>query len=233
VLARHPLARHPGKFIVFEGLDGSGTTTQAGLLAGYLFGADKHNDPLTTREPTYDEPDGARLRRCLTNDLLSGETKPDSPQGWAQLFVDDRKSHDTGVIQPHLARGHPVICDRYALSTIGYQGTKKDGVPGVDIGTLVDMHQGIYVPDLTLFLKVPAEVAMARRLGETTSDLEHFEGIEFQRALERTYDDIVIPRLREEHNIVVINGILPIEDVAAEVNHAVDKLFGYDREEAA
>ena len=91
-----------GKFIVLEGLDGSGTTTQASRLVKYLFEADKANDVLLTRNPTKHSPYGRELRRRLIGSLLPGEEVIDDQEYWSDLFVNDRKWHLDNYVVPAL-----------------------------------------------------------------------------------------------------------------------------------
>src|SRR3989338_8675398 len=113
-----------GKFIVLEGIDGSGTTTQVQKLANYLFEKDKRNVVLLTREPTKLSPSGMGLRRRVAGALFPGETRTDDSWYWASLFINDRRWHLDHLVVPNLRAGVQVISDRHKLSTIAYQSAQ-------------------------------------------------------------------------------------------------------------
>ena len=134
-----------GKFIVLDGIDGSGTSTHSALLVKYLFEKDKKNVVLLTREPTKLSPYGLELRRRLTGNLLPEETVINDADYWANLFINDRQWHINKVVMPSLQLGLQVVSDRYDLSTIAYQSAQ-----GRDMDELIRKHEGLQVPDLTI-----------------------------------------------------------------------------------
>ncbi len=152
-----------GLFIVLEGIDGSGTTTQTNLLHDHLKELSKYNDVLTTREPWKNEEIEQRLRE--DKDAYSGGKE------MASLYVDDRRRHQEELIIPKLEKNVIVISDRHMLSTFAYQHTQ--GVPYKD---LVQLHNnaGIIRPDVIFFLDVDFETAHKRVRGRG-GDLEKFE----------------------------------------------------------
>lgn len=210
-----------GKLIVFEGLDGSGTTTQAGLLATYLFNKDKRNRVLITREPTKDSIFGQELDRRLKGNLLPDEEVIDDGGYWASLFYNDRDWHNETIIKPNLALGNKVIIDRYRMSTDAYQSAQ-----GADIDELIERQKHFVDPDLTLLLDVSAKTAMQRR-GAESSKPEYFESLDFQKEIKRQYQ-IAAEKLTKTDNVVIINGHPSIEKVSESIRKKIDKLFGYD-----
>jgi dTMP kinase len=142
-----------GRFITFEGLDGSGKSTQARLLAERLRAA---GEAVTlTREPGGSP--GAELIRGL---LVEGPPARWSPEAEILLFTAARRDHLERTIGPALERGETVICDRFADSTRVYQGVAR-----ADLRAIVDdLHQALIriEPDLTLILDLAPEVARAR-----------------------------------------------------------------------
>src|SRR4051794_39709628 len=109
-----------GRFIVIEGLDGAGTTTQTERLATRL--REEGHRVLTTREPS-DGPVGMLLRQALTGRLtLPGAHAPLADETLALLFAADRTDHLASRVEPALGRGEVVLCDRYVLSSLAYQG---------------------------------------------------------------------------------------------------------------
>lgn len=141
-------------FVVFEGIDGAGTTTQSELLAGYI--QDMGVDVVRTREPGG-TPLGERLRD-LVLDPATGEL-----DGMTELMLlaASRSHHVHTLIRPSLENDKPVICDRYTASSVAYQGHGR-GVDIGDVGTLNDLATGHCRPDLTVLLDLPLEVASKR-----------------------------------------------------------------------
>lgn len=208
-----------GKFIVLEGLDGSGTTTQAGLLAGYLFNKDKLNRVLLTREPTRDSPFGMELERRLKGTLLPDEEVIDDAEYWANLFINDRRWHLDNVVIPALQSGQQVVCDRYKMSTLAYQSAQ-----GGDMDGLLRRHAGFESPDLTLLLEVSARAAMKRR-GANNCKAEYFENLTFQKEIGRQYR-LAAEKLSASEKIVRINGHPCIEKVAQRIAKEINLLYG-------
>jgi dTMP kinase len=212
-----------GKFIVFEGLDGSGTTTQAHLLNSYLFDKDKSNGLFLTREPNHYNEQGREIRRRLEGNLLPGEEVIDDFQYWADLFVGNREFHLTEYIIPNKLKGIHSISDRHTMSTLAYQSAQ-----GGQMEHLVKMHENFQTPDLTLFVDVPASVALERIKKNREGTPEYFEAKE--SFLEHTANNYqkVITLVGDAHNVVTIDGTMSIDDVAKAVRTQIDNLFGYE-----
>lgn len=209
-----------GKFIVLEGIDGSGTTTQAQRLANYLFEKDKQNVVVLTREPTKISPSGIELRRRLEHKLLPDETEINDPLYWAGLFINDRQWHLDFVVFPAVQVGLQVVSDRHKLSTISYQSAQ-----GGDMDELIRRHEGMYCSDLTLLLDCPAEVA-AHRLQKDRGAPEYFEKLEFQKKVQNNYL-LAVDILKDTEKIIVLNGTLPLDVVARKIQREVEVLYGY------
>lgn len=197
-----------GKLIVIEGIDGSGTTTQAAKLAEYLFKKEGYHIFLT-KEPTGFET-GREIKRKLKEDKAAG-INPFKEKGeeYAELYVRDRGRHVKGAIVPYLEQGVHVVCDRYKYSTFAYQQAQ-----GQDLDKLIEMHKGLVVPDLILILDLPAEEALRRRVGSKTTP-ELFEKLEFQEAVRTNY--LALKDKLSEENIVVVDGAKSIEEVHKEI----------------
>ena len=207
-----------GKFIVIEGLDGSGSTTQTIMLGRYLFEKDKSNVPVLTREPTALTSHGREIRRRLKGELLPGEEVIDDFSYWADLFLNDRKWHLSNVVAGNIQNGLIVISDRHMLSTLAYQSSQ-----GGEMETLLKMHRGLLKPDLTILLRLPVEIALQRQ-GKRGDDTEYFEKENFLRKVAENYEKAVNLAGREQ-NVVVIDGSLPVQDVHEQVIKEVDKIF--------
>ena len=197
-----------GFLYAFEGMDGSGNTTQSKLLAGFLKG--KGRDVVLTKEPT-DEHVGKIIRDVLQKRLQT------SPLELQRMFVADREQHLESVIEPALAAGKDVVTDRYMFSTMAFGGID------VDIDVLRQMNSKFRVPDLTFVIDVPAEVSMERmkrRLKENDAkQLELFEELEKLRRVRENY--LKIAKLYPD--VHVIDGNRPIEAVTADIRGIVSR----------
>lgn len=209
-----------GKFIVIEGLDGSGSTTQTVLLSRYLFEKDKSNVPVLTREPTSLNEYGREIRRRLKNELLQGEEVIDDFSYWAELFVNDRRWHLKNVVEANLKVGLSVISDRHMLSTLAYQSSQ-----GGEMETLAEMHRGMLKPSLTIFLRIPLETSLQRQDNRGGS-AEYFEKEHILRRVAENYEK-AISLVGEIQNVVVVDGSLLVEEVFGLIKKEVDRLFDY------
>jgi len=142
-------------FITIEGPDGSGKSTQAQLLADHL--KDKGYDVLFTREPGGTEI-GDQIRRVI----MSLDNKRMSPQAEFLLFSASRAQLVREVIQPKLAAGGVVVCDRFYDSSLAYQGYGHQ-LDLDQLRSVTEFVTGSLVPDLTLLLDLPSEVGLNRR----------------------------------------------------------------------
>lgn len=202
-----------GKFIVLEGIDGSGKGSVGKMLASYLYDRAKSTHLFLTREP-YDSPFLAEIRKLLKE---TSDPKENARQ-LAELFVKDRKIH-AEVISRHLEEGTHVICDRYKHSTLVFQQAQ-----GLSLNELIKMHDGVLTPDLTIILDVSEEVALKRILGDSKrTHLEVFERSEFLKKLRGLY--LALPGQLPKERIVVVDGDGTPEAVFARVRAEVDQLF--------
>ena len=207
-----------GKFITFEGGEGTGKSTQATLLALRFEGMGL--GVLRTREPGGSP--GAEIIRHV---LLSGAAKPLGADAEAMLFAAAREDHVRCAIEPALAAGKWVICDRFADSTRVYQGVLGSVDPRLIRG-LERVSIGELMPDLTLILDAPVDVTterMALRRGSATADRFEGEGIEFHTRLRDAF--LTVARLEPER-CVVIDSNAPREHVAKQIWDAVQSRFG-------
>jgi len=208
----NPPARK-GRFVVLEGIDGAGTTTQAALAAKNLRA--EGLSVWETREPS-DGPIGTLARQALKGRLgLPAFTGGLTERTLALMFAADRLDHLEAEILPSLRRGEVVICDRYLLSSLAYQGAT------CPIEWVEQINAGAISPDLTLFLDVGLETAARRRAARGGHE-EIFEGADRQRRVSRQYD-LAIRRLQKRERIVRIAGDRPPEEVAGEVLKAIRK----------
>jgi len=161
-----------GRFLVLEGIDGSGKSEQARRLAAWLE-ASGHR-VVSTREPT-DGPYGRRYRAWARGEF---EATPDAV---LELFLEDRREHLKRVVMPALERVEIVVCDRYKDSTLAYQAAQ--GLDPARLRALFDAPE-FPTPDLVLWLRVPVATALAR-LGPHAT--ERFERAEFLERVDAEY----------------------------------------------
>ncbi len=174
-----------GKFITFEGGEGSGKSTQASMLAQRL-----KSMGVGVRQTR--EPGGSPGAEIIRHVLLSGAAKPLGPDAEAMLFAAAREDHLTNTIRPALERGQWVICDRFADSTRIYQGV-LGRVDARLIKSLERITVGDTKPDLTFILDLPAEQGLARasaRRGNTKADRFEAETIAFHEKLRDAYREL-------------------------------------------
>ena len=198
-----------GRFITFEGGEGTGKSTHAARLAERLktFGVGVH----LTREPGGSP--GAEIMRYV---ILSGVAKPLGAEAEAMLFAAARDDHLKTVIRPALDRGVWVICDRFANSTRIYQGVAGD-VDSRSIRAMERIVVGDTKPDLTFILDVPAKVGMQRatkRRGDSGADRFENEALAFH---EKLRDGFLVLAASEPKRCVVIDATVPKEDVAEQI----------------
>ena len=193
-------------FIVLEGLDGVGTTTIAERLSRALEARDLR--VVLTAEPT-DGVYGRLLRRHIHTEVTL------DPPAAALVFTADRADHLASVIRPALARGRVVVCDRYLLSTLAYQGAG-----GVDHETVLAASRGFDVPDVTFFLDAPDEVRSERMSGRGRVD--RYEDPAFAGRLREAYRTSVELLRARGHRIEEVDASRSADDVLADVLARLD-----------
>jgi dTMP kinase len=203
-----------GKFITFEGIDGSGKSTQLRMLAGDLRA--RGIDVITTQEPGG-TPLGRRLREAF---LETEETV--APMAELLLFAADRAQHVEFLIKPALAEGRIVISDRYADATFAYQGAGR-GFPEKTVKEIIKLATGGLKPDLTLFFDISVENAIGRM------QTRHEEGVGRNRMDAETgefYTEVRKAYLRvadsEPKRFKVLDANGSIEDTQKKVVEIID-----------
>ena len=222
-MTRTAVKRAPGRgrFITFEGGEGSGKSTQIKALAQRLDAAKLR--AIVTREPGGSP--GAEIIRHL---VLSGMGKLLGADAETLLFAAARDDHVRSVIKPALNQGVWVLCDRFSDSTRAYQGSLGNVAPAV-LNAMERVTIGDLKPDLTIILDVPVEVGMQRtaaRRGSGAPDRFEAEDIKFHQQLRDAYRQIAAA---EPQRCVLIDADADTATVAAAVWAAVrDRLFAVD-----
>ncbi|MGC1419039.1 MAG: dTMP kinase [Acidimicrobiales bacterium] len=196
----------PGLFVAFEGIDGSGKSTQARRVAG-------ERDALFVFEPG-DTPMGVDLRHWI----LEAVSTPMTPTTEALLLLADRSHHVHAVIEPALASGRDVIADRFYASTLAYQGYGR----GVDLGQLRAATQlaiGDRRPDVTILIDLSPEVANERSARSSSDRIESAD-LEFHDRVRQGYLELS----RSEAGWTVIDGARPRSEVDADIDERLAQL---------
>ena len=206
-----------GKFIVFEGIDGSGKTTQINQLSKWLISTDlipENNKLVISREPG-----GTKLGKSIRSLLLdtSIEKSPDSITELL-LYAADRSQHVNEIIRPTLNKGNWVISDRFCGSTLAYQGYGRK----LDINLIKDLEaiatQGI-APDITFLLDIPIEESIRRRRNRKDDRIEK-EGRDFLLNVSLGFQ-----ALSEERKWKKISAINSKEKIFSEIQSEIRKLI--------
>jgi dTMP kinase len=195
-------------FISLEGIDGSGKSTQARLLAEAL-----GPDTLSIREPGGTEA-AERIRTLLADPDLDLD-----PLAELLLFLAARADLTARVIRPALEAGRDVVSDRFADSSVAYQGAAR----GLGVGEVISLtdaaSEGLW-PDLTLLLRVDPELGLERAEGD---DRFESEGLELQRAVAASYEEIA--EIASDR-VVAIDGTGTVEEIHELVMEVVNERRG-------
>lgn len=198
---------YPGKFIVIEGLDGSGKSAQVDLLVNFL--KEKGKEVILKNEPTTESEAGIKIRK-----ILKGEIKAE-PMERQKLFVEDRTEHLKNKIIPALKEGKFVVVSRYAFSTIAYGHSD-----GLDVNELMKMNENFLLPDVTILINVSPEECI-KRIEKRGQAKELFERKEKLVKVNEIYQKL--PEMFE--NVVMINGERTIDMVFKDIKKEVGKLL--------
>lgn len=199
----------PTRFIALEGIDGSGTTTQLALLAAHLRARGHH--VTETAEPSRG-PIGQRCREALS-------AQPPLDDGvLALMFAADRLDHIARCMGPALGRGDVVLCDRYLLSSLAYQGLT------LPEPWLLAINERCLTPDATVLLEVPVHIAQ-QRVADRGGTAEQFDALELQRRISLRYKALACTPTPLTGPIFCLDGTASKALVAQKVAQVVDGLL--------
>lgn len=200
-------SNYPGKFIVIEGLDGSGKSAQIELLVSFL--KDMGKEVILTKEPTIDSKVGRKIKK-----VLKGEIKIDSLE-LQKLYVQDRKEHLENKVIPALKEEKFVVSSRYAFSTFAYGASDS-----LNVDLLIKMNERFLLPNLTIIIDVSPESCVKRIEGRGELK-ELFEKKEKLIKVNEFYKKI--PEMFE--NVIMVNGERTIPEVFEEIKSIVTKIL--------
>ncbi len=206
-----------GKFIVLEGIDGCGKTTQINELYKWLPNSgliNKNRTLIKTREPG-----GSILGRDI-RDMILNDSKLNSPSILTELLLysADRAEHISKVILPALQNGSWIICDRFSGSTLAYQGYGRE----ISIDIIKKLENIVcqdIKPDLTFFLEISPEESILRRKNKVADRIES-EGLEFLKKVNHGFKLIAL-----ENNWEIIKASEDITAIARQIQKAIIKKF--------
>ncbi|HEX2660538.1 MAG TPA: dTMP kinase [Polyangia bacterium] len=202
-------------FIVLEGIDGSGTTTQLDRLTAYL--QSRGRQAVATREPSTG-PIGRLLREILLGKHLNPDGSKLDGRAMALLFAADRRDHLTREIEPALAAGIDVVSDRYLLSSLAYQAVEADRA------WVAHLAEGVRAPDLTFLLDVDVRTAAGRRQ-QANRVVERYDADQTLLAVAANYRQLAANR----SDVVTVDASGPIDDVERLLVTQVDRLLAGGR----
>jgi dTMP kinase len=210
------MATERGRFITLEGVEGAGKSTQLALLVDWL--RQREIDPLVTREPG-----GTPLAEQIRALLLDSTSTAIATDAELLLVFAARADHLAHCIEPALAAGRWVVCDRFTDATYAYQGGGRQ-VDQDRIAALERFVQRGLVPDLTLLFDLPVATGLARAAARSALDRFERENAAFFERVQAAYRQAAA---RSPDRVQVIAADRPVEEVAADVRARVSAaLFG-------
>lgn len=204
-----------GLFIVLEGIDGAGTTTQAQRLADWL--TSQGREVVLTAEPTG-RPVGRLIRQVLQGKLLhDGEPARVDETTMAFLFAADRADHLASIVVPALEAGKIVVSDRHYISSVAYQST------GVEMDWVESLNARFRRPDLTVLLDIAPEVSLARKAAQG-QPAERYEQLATLERIRANYHAAIAHARAAGERVEIIDASHPIQAVQTALRDLVTLL---------
>jgi len=204
MIGRRGVFQLTGKFITFEGPEGSGKTSVIRAVKDFLVA--EGYDILTTREPG-----GSKIAESIRDIILSKENTEMNAYTEALLFAASRSQHFTEIIVPALKAGKIILCDRFIDSSLAYQGYARElGIENVY--AINKFGIGDHMPELTLFIDVPPKVGLKRVFDNHGRKVDRLdlETVEFH---EKVYEGYLLLAKQFENRFIIIDGTNPVETV--------------------
>jgi len=207
-----------GKFIVFEGINGCGKTSQLKKIIEEVISNEnkyKKYQFVFGKEPTYDSEYGLKLRELM----LKSKNPHDDAELFTEYMIKDREHHCKNFIIPNLNYGANVILDRYKHSTYAFQQAQ-----GIHFDLIALAHKkisSIIAPDLTFIFDVPSYVAIQRL--KKRDKKRKFEQRDFLELVRWNY--LSLPKMLSGEKIIIIDGTKSIDDIFSQVKSEFEKLF--------
>lgn len=194
---------YKGKFIAFEGLDGSGQTTQANLLKEYLI--KNGSEVILTKEPTESSEAGKEIKKVLEKEKIISLIKLQI------LFAEDREWHQKNRVEPALRKEKIVITDRSQFSSFAFGAAS-----GVDLNYLFSLNEKFIEPDVVILLKVSPKICLGRiqKRGEKETLFEKEKQL---KKVWKVYEKLA----KKFKNIVMVNGEKSIEEIHEEIKKII------------
>lgn len=206
-----------GKFIAFEGSDGSGKTTILNNVEKFLI--ENNIDFIITREPG-----GTKISEEIREILLSNDNKEMSARTEALLYSASRAQHVDELIVPNLEKGTLVISDRYVLSSLAYQGFGRD--LGYDeVKSINDFAINDLIPDYTFFFNVDPITVLKRKRNNFVTDRLENESNSYHNKVYNGYQEIL---KRNKDNLIIIDASKSIEDVTEQTISKLKSILNID-----
>lgn len=199
-----------GRFITLEGIEGVGKTTQVATVRATL-------EALGRRFHGTREPGGTPLAEDIRALVLAPRTEPVPGSAELLLMFAARAVHVANLIEPTLAAGQDVVCDRFTDATYAYQGGGR-GVPVADVAALEAITHGGLQPDLTLLLDAPPALALQRAKRRSAADRFEAETLAFFERVRAAY---LARAAAEPQRFIVVDAAQPLEAVSAAVANAI------------
>jgi dTMP kinase len=209
---------YPGKFIVLEGIEASGKTTQVKRLGEIL---SRTQTTFTTKNPTDNE-----IGTYIRNEILTGNKKHIPPVSYQYLFAADRVIQQVDLIE-RLKRGETVISDRYFWSSVAYGIADREGTDyttweevSVTALSLLSMYHQFILPDLSIYLDVSLEESL-QRISGSAKHTEIYDNHQMNIKIKKGYDWLFKTFPNE---ITVVNGEKPLDEITKEIIELIGKI---------